>query len=475
MAILAAAAISGSNVTEWAPNKGPQTEILSRSEKELFYGGARGGGKTEAGIAWIGEPEYISHPGYKGLVLRKNSLDLSDWLLRTSRFYGDLIEIKGNPATIHWRQGGITRTGHLKDPRSIEAYQGHEYQKVLVEELTQIPEEKLYLELLGSCRSKIPELRPQVLSTGNPGGRGHNWVKKRFVLTANNKPYRDEKGNWRIYIPSTVDDCPQIIENDPDYVKYLDSLPEPLRSAWRFGNWDLFVGQYFLNFGNHLCEQPYNIQPCDLTGRLFLSFDYGYGMTGKSSAGLWYLNEDNRPTRMATWYREGLTVSEQAADLVEWVASFPHTGGAFPCEAIYDTAMNAAGSTSEDQSAPVDYFRKAFKKYGTVWTAANKQRINGWQITLDFFGKDERGEPKLTYWPDYNATFSDSFENLVHDANNPSDVLKCDFDHPADETRYMLVHLRQKIAQTENQQTVIRPRASAIARVASSFAEVGLS
>ena len=35
------------------------------------------------------------------------------------------------------------------------------------------------------------------------------------------------------------------MENDPDYVNFLDNLPEPLRSAWRHGDWDIFAGQYF--------------------------------------------------------------------------------------------------------------------------------------------------------------------------------------------------------------------------------------
>ena len=59
-----------------------------------------------------------------------------------------------------------------------------EFHRILIEELTQIPREQDYLALIGSCRSTIPELKPQILSTCNPGGAGHSWVKQRFYDVA---------------------------------------------------------------------------------------------------------------------------------------------------------------------------------------------------------------------------------------------------------------------------------------------------
>lgn len=70
---------------QWTPNPGPQTEILTRTEFELGFGGARGGGKTDAGLAWLSRDS--AHPKYRALVIRKNATDLSDWLERASAFY----------------------------------------------------------------------------------------------------------------------------------------------------------------------------------------------------------------------------------------------------------------------------------------------------------------------------------------------------------------------------------------------------
>ena len=68
--------------------------------------------------------------------------DLSDWVDRAKIFYETLgAKIGRKPVVIKWHWGGKTRVGHLKDKTSYEKYQGHEYQKILMEELTQIPSE----------------------------------------------------------------------------------------------------------------------------------------------------------------------------------------------------------------------------------------------------------------------------------------------------------------------------------------------
>lgn len=68
-------------------------------------------------------------------------------------------EFAGNPAEIKFPSGAIIRTGHLKDENAYSKYQGHEYQKILIEELTHIPRESDYEKLLGSCRSTVPDTR----------------------------------------------------------------------------------------------------------------------------------------------------------------------------------------------------------------------------------------------------------------------------------------------------------------------------
>lgn len=224
---------------EWRPHPKQEIALLSDSY-ETLYGGARGGGKTDAGQAWLLYP--IEEPRYRALVIRKNYIDLNDWLDRAEVMYSGTDAKIVNRNEIRFPSGAKIVLGHLGDDKAYTKYMGHEYQRLLVEELTQIPTEELYLKLLASCRSTIPGLSARAFATCNPGGVGHTWVKKRFVVpSVPMSRFMDSvSGRTRIYIPATVDDNPTIMTRDPDYVKFLNSLPPDLRAQWRYGSWDDF-------------------------------------------------------------------------------------------------------------------------------------------------------------------------------------------------------------------------------------------
>jgi hypothetical protein len=79
--------------------QGPQLEVLIRTEDEILFGGARGGGKTHGGMLWLikGNPDlpqddpvnisYLNHPRYRALVLRRQLDDLKDWIDRAQQFF----------------------------------------------------------------------------------------------------------------------------------------------------------------------------------------------------------------------------------------------------------------------------------------------------------------------------------------------------------------------------------------------------
>ena len=222
----------------WKPTK-KQTEALICEEYEILYGGARGGGKTDAGIAWL--TYDILNPLLRCLVIRKNADDLSDWIDRAKRMYEPFGGVHtGKPGEFNFPSGAKIKLGHLNDDNAYGKYLGHEYHRMLIEELTQIPRLENYLKLISSCRSTVSDLKPQIFMTTNPGSVGHDWVKERFVEPSEaGKGFNDPvTGRSRIFIKSLIDDNPYLMEADPDYVKYLEGLPEDLRKAWREGSWE---------------------------------------------------------------------------------------------------------------------------------------------------------------------------------------------------------------------------------------------
>lgn len=289
----------------WTPLPGPQTlacqlTMFSPKYREILFGGARGPGKTEWSI--IVMAERIENPRFQGLVLRKNADDLTDYCVRCEEMYQYAnVVVRRNPMVLRFgknalrAKGAMIRGGHLHDKTSYIKYQGQQFSRIAIEELTQIPSELLYKQIMSSCRSKYKELKPQMILTANPGGVGMGWVKRRFVepvdfhndeymkeelengdvyiesarvkwwqrqyfwkdkkgvrrVTVWNEIYDKEEQTWRCFIPATIDTNPILTENDPEYVKMLEGLKttdEALYNAWRHGDWSVFAGQVFTEF-----------------------------------------------------------------------------------------------------------------------------------------------------------------------------------------------------------------------------------
>lgn len=433
--------------THWIPHK-KQEEALKRREFEILFGGARGGGKTDAGLVFlVGEKlqggKWIwEHPDYRALVIRRNADDLSDWIDRAGKMYGLLgVSIAYRPAIIRFNSGAVIRTGHLKDAQAYTKYQGHEYHRLLIEELTQIPEEKRYLQLISSCRSTIPEIRPQVFSTTNPGNLGHAWVKDRFVTPSTpGKPFMDKTSKRkRIFIKSLIDDNPTLMKNDPEYVGFLDSLKDTdkeLWKAWRMGDWETFAGQFFREISDLHFTPPF-IPRDDMTK--MSGSDWGYSprpfvfvcaamekvtyiepstLEEKTFNRIWVYKEiagtKKNPQEWARIIRESVDL-----DQFEW-----HRG---------DPSMNI--KQSDGARSILDQFREE----GITILPANNDRVNGWQAVRNWLTIAPDGLPYLII-SDTCVGLKKNLPLLIYDEKNKNDLDTLGPDDEADGLRYMLIH-----------------------------------
>ena len=74
------------------PNTGPQTDFLASAEREVFYGGARGGGKSYAML--VDPLRYCDKTHHRALLLRRTMPELRDLITHSQRLYNlSLIHI----------------------------------------------------------------------------------------------------------------------------------------------------------------------------------------------------------------------------------------------------------------------------------------------------------------------------------------------------------------------------------------------
>ena len=249
----------------WTPQQ-KQTRFMERPEYECLYGGAAGGGKSDALLAEA--LRQVDIPHYRAIIFRKTFPQLTELIDRSITLY-KLAYPKANynDSKHVWTfpSGAKIYFGSMQHTKDKTNYQGKRYDFIGFDELTHFTWEEYSYMFSRNRPSKNPrsnrKTRCYIRATANPGGIGHGWVKARFIEAAppgttivetievkmpdgtKKKMKRD-----RVFIPATVFDNQALLEENPDYIASLSMLPEKERDALLYGNWDTFEGQYFSEF-----------------------------------------------------------------------------------------------------------------------------------------------------------------------------------------------------------------------------------
>ena len=279
----------------WRP-QARQAAFMSRPEEEALYGGAAGGGKSEALIIEALRQVHIPH--YRALILRKTYPELSELVDKSRKYYpASHPGCRFNETKHCWDfpSGARITFGAMQREADKYKYQGRAFDFIGFDELTHFTWEQ-YSYLLSRNRPNGPGTRVYIRATANPGGVGHGWVKDRFITAAPPMtPITDtvevifpdghveRRQKRRIFVPSTVFDNAELMRNDPDYVARLASLSDAEKRALLYGDWDSFVGQVFTEWRNdpaHYQDRLWThvIDPFRVpdSWRIYRGFDFGY-------------------------------------------------------------------------------------------------------------------------------------------------------------------------------------------------------
>jgi len=197
---------------------------------EALYGGAAGGGKSDALL--MAALQYVHVPGYSALLLRKTYSDLAlpgalmsravEWLAPSDATWS------GNSKRWMFPSGASLTFGYLDQAGSEYRYQSSEFQFIGFDELTQFRENQ-YRYLFSRLRRLEGQPVPlRMRAASNPGGVGHEWVRQRFVD-------KDVRNYDRIFIPATLADNPYL--DQQAYLMSLDQLDPITKRQLLNGDW----------------------------------------------------------------------------------------------------------------------------------------------------------------------------------------------------------------------------------------------
>jgi hypothetical protein len=230
----------------WEPHK-IQAEFLELPDTifEALYGGAAGGGKSEALYMLPLVRGFHKLPRFKGIIFRRTYPELeAEIILRSYEWYSDSGgTYNSEKRRWTWPSGAIMQFGHCEHEQDIRKYDSAEYNYAAFDELTSFTEFQ-YTYFFSRVRTSIAGLPTIIRSGTNPGNVGHAWVRRRFVEPGpSNIIYRDVRtGLLKIFIPCLPTDNPFI---DPGYYQRLQAMPEAERRAKANGDWWTFEGQVF--------------------------------------------------------------------------------------------------------------------------------------------------------------------------------------------------------------------------------------
>lgn len=247
----------------WQPLEGPQTAAYESEADVIGYGGAAGGGKSDLllGLAMTAHERSI--------IFRRHFTDLTDIVERGNGILdGAASFVWGTKRRWELPNGSLIELGAVEHEKDKYKYRGRPHDFIGIDEAADFAE-SIFRFVTGWLRTTNPRQRTRVVLTFNPPNTPEGeWIVRyfapwldtqhpnpaepgelRYFVRINDadeevdsrEPFERDgvtyKPQSRTFIKARVEDNPYLMATD--YLAQLESLPEPLRSQLRYGDFTI--------------------------------------------------------------------------------------------------------------------------------------------------------------------------------------------------------------------------------------------
>lgn len=444
----------------WQPTA-RQYRFLTCAADEVCYGGAAAGGKSWALlVSALGDAvnNIFNNPNWKAILFRRTFPDLERTLIQLSmQLFAGKGKYDGQKYRWSFPGGGILQFAHMQTENDKYNYKSAEYNFIGFDEVTEFSETQ-YLYLFSRCRTTDPTLKPKIRCATNPGGIGHNWVKRRFIQEENGKnitpdyihTYRYEMPDktfremTRAFIPAKIIDNPHIMDNDPSYIAKLAQLPDVERRALMDGDWNIYSGQFFSEFCDaHVCEAF----QFPLGWPVWISMDWGYS----TICAIGFYTQDPATEKYYLW--DEIYCSKKSPDEVSETIKMKLG------RRLVDLVGRYCDRRIEIQDEDTGISTKQkFAAHGLYFTHANDDRVNGWHRVRELLLRKQDGTMQFQVFVNCKR-FIEVIPSCIHDIGKPEDMNKRGEVHHADQFRYFAIMRRHTERAEERGSSVqVHPR-----------------